>query len=1011
MNQLPVTKTKETTWLASFDDERAQEDLNSFIWKRRSKEEEQLSSTKPGNTLKDTVLSMYQESRKTQCAKDYEKAISAGTNALAAIPSVELLDDMEQKTAYWWQIAIIVSNSYYHYMHHYPDTKLYARADKFQNWVVGLAGIDLFPDPVLLSWSLSRLAAFYACRHELFEDYDNAYIEEGRARSVQAVLKWNNLAIGVGPFSGPQSVKTCIHETHSLVLLSHFHATNVSLSLGQALEYSTTVIDSYMPEIEAANLTAAESRALRLCSHGTILSTRYQHLRVADEDKATSTLKQAIQFGKKAKEECHQNGLIRFRVLSSLAAWYCELMEHTQNLAWGEDGLAQLEALGTMETLRPTAMIVRSKLYEIQYQIFEKRRDMIMANEKLDLAISNVAEVVSKLSSDDRRIGQQYKRLADMQKNKFDDGYGSGVDRDHAKVHLKKAINTGHANLSVRLPAAFDLAMMHLRDGDVAEAHTFFQQTISLLPLLKQHQIPPQDLRAILRHTSTYAEYAASVALEAGHPPHVALQSLESSRCIISGLSMRMKIDLSALYKIDSNLAAKYDDLRRLLLKELRITDTATDAFKGTLDVLSTAMAAREEEIRELEEFKDFQKPLSAAKMKELANQGPIVVINVSELRSDAFIVTENEIKLINLPCLSYKELKLRIDALEKLGNGGRTGIVRFDNESNSTDMDPTEILLWLWDKAVHEIIDSAPLQASKRIWWIVTGIASRVPFHAAGDHTQGSTDNVNTRAVSSYISSFAALRFARQQAAGAAAVSPINPLRDTRMLLVTVTKNPPGYDNLEAKHEIKAIKEVFSRFASEEPKTRLGDVPRPSGRFVHLEAPSPITVLSSLPLYSFVHFACHGTNVAHDPSESGLVLVEDGVAKTLTVSQLETTPLFEFGEVGEIAYLAACSTAQIRDNSTLSDEALHLGNVLQALGYTHVIATLWRVNDTAAGEVARVFYESLLTRENGASSSSDISKRLDAAGALHDAIINYQNIYRGGEYAFAWIPFVHIGA
>lgn len=1003
-------KTEKCNWLASFDDEKAQEDLNAYIQTRRLKDELQLNFKALESTLKDNTLSMYQISRTTRLAEDYEKAISTGTDALAVIPSVDVLDEVEQKTAHWWQIAIIVSNSYYHYMHDHSSTELHARADKFQNRVTGLAGSDLFTDPVLLSWSLSRLAVFYTCQHEFFEDHDNAYIEEARARSVQAVQKWDRLAVGVSPSFAPQSVKTCIHETHSLVLLSHFQSTNVSLSLTQALESSTIIVDGYLPKTEVDNLTVAESRASRLCSHGTIQSARYRHLQALNDDEATSALKQAIDAGKRAKEQRHNNTRIRFHVLSSLAAWYCELMEHTENLAWGEDGFTQLEELGTMATL-PTAMMVRSSLYEIQYRLLKKRHDKIMAGEKLDLAISTLEVVVSKLSSDDRSIGQQYKRLADMRYKKFDSGYGSETDLDRAKVCLEKAINTGNASLSIQLQAAFELAMIHLQAKDFPEAHKFLQRTVSLLPLSKQHQIPPRDLRDILRHASTYAEYAASVALEAGNPLDIALQSLESSRCIISGLSMRLKVDLSALYKINIPLASKYDELRRLLLRELRNKDMKNDAFRASLDVLSTAMAAQENEIRELEEFQDFQKPLSVEKMKELASQGPIIVINVSKLRSDAFIVTKEEITLINLPCLSYQELEPRINVLEKLGNGGRQNFIRFDDSPIPTDTDPADVLQWLWDEAVHEIMDSAPLQTSKRIWWITTGIASRVPFHAAGNHSQGSTDNVIARAKSSYISSFAALRFAQQQAKEALAVSSSTPLHDTRMLLVTVTKNPPGYTNLETKHEIKAIKEVFLRIGTEEPRTRLGNIARPSGRFMHLEAPSPATVLYSLPLYSFVHFACHGTNVAHDPSKSGLVLIEGKRAKTLTVSELETLPLFEFGEVGEIAYLSACSTAQIPENGALPDEALHLGNVLQALGYTHVVATLWGANDEAAGEVAKVFYKTLLIRENEAISSSDISKRLDAAGSLHEAIMSYRDDHRGNEHALAWVPFIHIGA
>ena len=262
-------KTERTTWLTSFDDEIAQEDLNSFIWRMRSKDELKLSATELGSTLKDNVLSVYRESRKTKFAEDYENTISIGANALEAIPSVEFEYDEEKKTAYWWQIAIIVSNTYYHYIYDYPDIELYGRAEKFQSWVIKFAVFE----PVLHSWSLSRLAAFLTCRHEFGEDGDDTYIEEARARSLFAVRIWRmpgfDWSIRIRE-TALSSVECCIIETHSLVMLSHFHTTNHSISLDQALEHSYYVVNRI-----ATYSKGIESRASRLCSHGTMLIAKY----------------------------------------------------------------------------------------------------------------------------------------------------------------------------------------------------------------------------------------------------------------------------------------------------------------------------------------------------------------------------------------------------------------------------------------------------------------------------------------------------------------------------------------------------------------------------------------------------------------------------------------------------------------------------------------------------------------------------------------------------------------
>jgi hypothetical protein len=50
------------------------------------------------------------------------------------------------------------------------------------------------------------------------------------------------------------------------------------------------------------------------------------------------------------------------------------------------------------------------------------------------------------------------------------------------------------------------------------------------------------------------------------------------------------------------------------------------------------------------------------------------------------------------------------------------------------------------------------------RIWWIGVGIANYLPFHAAGNHSVGSTENTLHWAVSSYTPTIKALAHAREK-------------------------------------------------------------------------------------------------------------------------------------------------------------------------------------------------------------------------------------------------------
>jgi hypothetical protein len=93
------------------------------------------------------------------------------------------------------------------------------------------------------------------------------------------------------------------------------------------------------------------------------------------------------------------------------------------------------------------------------------------------------------------------------------------------------------------------------------------------------------------------------------------------------------------------------------------------------------------------------------------------------------------------------------------------------------------------WQKqALMTPIYRPPDKDLSRIWWICTGIASSLPFHAAGLHTPGSIENTLSWAISSYTPSIRALRHAREKA---------NFRSEAQAVLLVTMPETPGYDNL----------------------------------------------------------------------------------------------------------------------------------------------------------------------------------------------------------------------
>jgi CHAT domain-containing protein len=170
-------------------------------------------------------------------------------------------------------------------------------------------------------------------------------------------------------------------------------------------------------------------------------------------------------------------------------------------------------------------------------------------------------------------------------------------------------------------------------------------------------------------------------------------------------------------------------------------------------------------------------------------------------------------------------------------------------------------------------------------------------------------------------------------------------------------------------------------------------------GRLKVLPQPTCAEVLDAMPGKPIVHFACHGYLSARLPSSSGLVLKNCTGTEILPVSSIERISIPH----AEIAYLSACSTAELALGKHI-DEAINLVNCFQMLGFRHVVGTIWSASDESAGRVASAFYTNILK------SSNQEYGRLNAAQALHEAIMEYAAECKDGDGPLHWGPYVHVG-
>lgn len=184
-------------------------------------------------------------------------------------------------------------------------------------------------------------------------------------------------------------------------------------------------------------------------------------------------------------------------------------------------------------------------------------------------------------------------------------------------------------------------------------------------------------------------------------------------------------------------------------------------------------------------------------------------MVPLSFLRSDAVIVTSSVIKLLPLPHLKSTESKVQMTALAGQFQGRRSTYVARNREMG-------KILLWLREMALEPVLNELQFTAVSndifpRVWWIGVGLLGRAPFHAAGDHSTGSTCNTICRVISSSIPTTKALAYARQRKLDILERSSGPP----RLLLITMPTTPdtPAIPDAPAKPDTAVIPGTLQSF------------------------------------------------------------------------------------------------------------------------------------------------------------------------------------------------------
>jgi tetratricopeptide (TPR) repeat protein len=554
-------------------------------------------------------------------------------------------------------------------------------------------------------------------------------------------------------------------------------------------------------------------------------------------------------------------------------------------------------------------------------------------------------------------------------------------DSDDLEVLYQQAIQARAIPPRRRAAVGTMAGIVLMESGDVAAAARILTDVARELPVVAWRGARRGSRESALQMFTQVGTHAAACHLAAaGAGPESAanaVEVLEQGRALLWADMLELRRTDTELGESQPELAVRLRDLARVLDTSDDVLENGLDGSRAADQRMAAATAWDETVAKIRERTPGFLRPVRLADLLTDAAQGPVVVVNTSDLRCDALIATSSGVRCVPLPSLSTADIRRHTTRyLSAFASLDQEDDAEDVGQSSSADPEHvlSEVLEWLWDAVAEPVlaalgIHGAPAagQSWPRIWWCPTGLLSLLPLHAAGYHASPSGDGappctVLDRAISSYTPTLGAL----------AGVSPAD-AEDGAMLFVGVPGSPgsPGLPGASYDRDYLA--------------KLLG----PRCTVLFAEDATVRAVSAALSSHRWVHFSCHGQQDLAAPSRAGLGLW-DG---TLTVAGLSAP-----GHNGQFAFLAACQTAT--GGAALPDEAISLANAIHYAGYRHVVATLWAASDFAVAELTRMVYGDL--------ASSGRLRTARSAEAVHSAVRCLRDSERSRPSW--WAPFIHIG-
>ncbi|PWY90597.1 hypothetical protein BO94DRAFT_623345 [Aspergillus sclerotioniger CBS 115572] len=510
-------------------------------------------------------------------------------------------------------------------------------------------------------------------------------------------------------------------------------------------------------------------------------------------------------------------------------------------------------------------------------------------------------------------------------------------------------------------------------DGHLERAREVAQMVLHLLPYAFSRDLERQHQQRSLREFKDFASDTCSMLLKQGYADE-ALITIVFVRDITNPYILDCQRNLPDLSQSHPELAEEYETKQELFAQTAHGGDIGI-SVRGRRTALHQLQEC-EERIRQQAGFEDFLRRRTIPELMDCARDGPIVIVNWSHISCEAILIMSCGIDTVPLPDMMSEappESKRHLTRNANIGSDAEDADPNYDESDREDDISSlTKELSWLWGTCVHPILETLASHDAisttgdrSRVWWMGTGAASGLPFHAAGEDDE---DSCLHQVISSYVPSIKALQNARARAAEQLERNHRSSVLEIMMVERSEDCWAGGMNHDEQdllRAEIAVIVRDMGNIRMENPQFRLT-----SG--------------------GVVRFVCTGHPDPQDPAHDYFLLeretesgsVTDGITISTILNRKPTH------------YRSICSPPEIVYQS-INSPTKGLMDELRSTCPAHVVDSMWPCTDDTYNEIQEYFAISDPTR--------------GVAEAVRDALLETRDEF--GPKCPAWVTFTHTGA